>query len=79
MATQDSINEAAVARLKDDISEIATILNSLRKLAPEISDDKSVIVETLAQKAGFLADRCLSELGETSLVVGDFAAWSARD
>ncbi len=76
MAVQNAISSEEIARVKEDLSEIGTILNSLRKLAAEITDDKAVVVETLAQKAGYLSDRCLTALGEP-LVVGDFEAWSS--
>jgi hypothetical protein len=78
MATQHSINEATTQRLTQDITEIATTLNSLRKLAATIDDEQNVVVEALAQKAGYLSDRCLLALGEGA-VCGDFEAWSAQD
>ena len=79
MTTEHSINEETFTRVTGDLTDIATLLNTLRKLAPDIDDDQNVTVEALAQKAGYLSDRCLSALGEKVPVVGDFEAWSARE
>jgi hypothetical protein len=76
MTTDHSINEETTVRLKNDLSEIGTILNSLKKLAPDIDDEQNVTVTALAQKAGYLSDRCLSALGANP-VCGDFTAWCA--
>ena len=72
MVTENCISKETADSVTGKLAEIATLMNTMRKNA---NDD--VIVETLTQKAGWLADRCLAEMGDTQQICGTFEAWSA--
>jgi len=83
MAENDSTAKIPADRLERNLYEIGTYLLAIRNLAiQEISDghDETGAVDlgikSLAEKAGYLADKCIHLLGDPTGTVGDFDAWA---
>ena len=67
------IDMEAIKFLLDDI---ATLMNGLRKHAVEhIDEDGGLVVQVMAEKAGWLADKAIGMFGSAA-VCGDFEAWT---
>ena len=62
-------------RMKNDLSEAATLLLAIRRVAMHINDNASVEVQAMAEKAGYLVDRNIKPLTGGTCVVGGFDEW----
>lgn len=72
----------ALERLERNLYEIGTLVLGIRNLAGQQIDgvDETGAVrlgiKVLAEKAGYLSDKCINMLGDPTGSVGDFDAWT---
>ncbi len=86
---RDAIKESAhrfpADRLTRYLFEIGTSVLAIRNLGQQALDDAGdqtralhLGIMALAEKVGYLSDKCLELLGKSSGVAGDFDAWANR-
>lgn len=78
-----SLTEADLDQIGNDISDVGTLIYSIRQLAvhhPQVDDATEAAavaagIQALCEKAGTIADRCAAKLG-SGVVAGSFVAWA---
>ena len=82
LAENDSTRKIQTDQLTEILYDIGTLILAIRNLAHKqiCGYDESgaidVSVASLAEKAGYLSDKCINLLGDPTGSVGDFDAWA---
>lgn len=76
MASEDRTNAEHIYAINARLAQIGALMVALRSMSLELEDDRAPCLQALAEKAGWLADRCIEQL-DGAMVCGDFSNWAA--
>lgn len=84
-STKTTLSESELGLIAQDIAEVSRTIFALRNLATEVRhgwhDDANAVdaglagIIALAEKAGFVSDRCAESMGEISMC-GSLEEWA---
>jgi len=82
MAENDSTAKIPADKLERNLYEIGTYILAIKNLGRQQingHDETGAValgIISLAEKSGYLADKCINLLGDPTGTVGDFDAWA---